>query len=92
MRREQILLAIKRTLKKHRIKKAYLFGSFARGEKNYQDIDIAITPPRNFSLMDMAGILVEIEETTAKKVDLISTRAIHPRIAPRIRKDMVAIL
>ena len=92
MRREQIIQTIQKTLRKHRIKEAYLFGSFARGEERYNDIDIAIRPPQKFSLLDMAGVLVELEEETSKKVDLISSRAIHPRFRPRILREQVALL
>lgn len=92
MKREQIIQTIRRTLKKHHIKEAYLFGSFARGEKKYRDIDIAIRPPESFSLLDMAGVLVELEDGTSGKVDLISSRAVHPRFKPRILKERVALL
>jgi len=92
MEREQIIRSIRRTLKKHHVKEAYLFGSFARGEKDYRDIDIAIRPPKKFSLMDMAGVLVELEEGTSSRVDLISSRAIHPRFRPRILRERVALL
>ena len=92
MKREQIIQAIRRTLKRHGVRKAYLFGSFARGEKKYHDIDVAITPPENFSLLDMAGVQVELEDGTLGKVDLISSRAVHPRFKPRILKERVALL
>ncbi len=92
MRREEIIRTIKKTLIKHHVKEAFLFGSFARKEKNYHDIDVAITPPEKFSLMDMAGVLIELEEGTEGKVDLISSRALHPGFKTRILRDMVALL
>ena len=41
MKREQIIKTIKGVLNEHGIRKAYLFGSFARKEK-FHDIDITI--------------------------------------------------
>jgi predicted nucleotidyltransferase len=48
MNRENLVRTIKDILQSSGIKKAYLFGSFARNEKKYHDIDIAIKPPKDF--------------------------------------------
>ncbi len=92
MKREQIIETIKSILTRHGIRRAYLFGSFARNERKYNDIDIAVEPPEGFSLLDMAGVLVELEDEVGKKVDLVSTRSINPRLEGYIRKDSVAII
>jgi predicted nucleotidyltransferase len=46
MERERIISEISRVLKENGIRKAYLFGSFARKEKDYKDIDVAIDIPK----------------------------------------------
>jgi predicted nucleotidyltransferase len=93
MKREQIIQTIRRTLKRHGVRKAYLFGSFARGEKKYHDIDIAITPPAGkFSLLDLVGLEQEMEGATAKKIDLMTLRSIRPAFKPYIKKDLTAII
>ncbi|PIT84549.1 hypothetical protein COU37_02605 [Candidatus Micrarchaeota archaeon CG10_big_fil_rev_8_21_14_0_10_45_29] len=92
MDRKERIEKIKQILKKHKIKKAYFFGSFARKEKNYKDIDIAIRPPKNFSIIDMAGVQIELEEAVSKKIDLVSLRAIRPAFKPYIKKDLAAII
>ncbi len=92
MKREQIIKTIRRTLKKYKIREAYLFGSFARGEKNYHDIDIAIRPPRGkFSLLDLVGIEQEMEGQIGHDVDLMTLRSISPYFKPYIKKDMVPV-
>ncbi len=92
MRREQIIQIIKDVLSGHRVKKAYLFGSFARNEK-YRDIDIAIVPPKGkFSLLDLVGVEQELEDEIGKHVDVVILRSIKPRLKPYIEKDMVSIL
>ncbi len=92
MDRQKILESIRATLRKSGVKKAYLFGSFARKEKKCNDIDIAIAPPSaRFSLLDLIGIEQEIKRKTGKKIDLMTTRSISPHFKPYIRKDMVPL-
>ena len=92
MDRAQRIAKIKQILKKHKIKKAYFFGSFARKEKNYKDIDIAILPPcRGFSLLDLIGIEQEMEYKTGKSIDLMTIKSISPYFKPYIKKDMVPV-
>ncbi len=93
MKREQIIRTIRKTLRKYKIREAYLFGSFARGEKKYHDIDIAITPPAGkFSLLDLVGLEQEMEGATSRKIDLMTLRSIRPAFRPYIEKDLTAIL
>ena len=92
MRREQIIRAIQTTLKKHGVKEAYLFGSFARGEKKYRDIDIAIRPPERTSLLDLAHMENVLEEQTHKKIDLGTIDSIHPLVRRHVNADRVALI
>ncbi|MEW6067967.1 MAG: nucleotidyltransferase domain-containing protein [Nitrospirota bacterium] len=92
MKREQIIETIKRVLNEHGIRKAYLFGSFARKE-SYHDIDIAIEPPEGkFSLLDLVGVEQELEDETGKNVDVVIFRSIKPRLKLHINKDLTTIL
>lgn len=91
MKREQIIKAIKGVLSEHGVKKAYLFGSFARNEK-FHDIDIAIElPKRKFSLLDLVGVEQKLEDETGKNVDVVILRSIKPRLRTYIEKDLTAI-
>lgn len=92
MKRIDMIAAIREKLRASGVKKAYLFGSFARGEKKYNDIDIAIEPPKGFSLLDMAGVQIDIEGRIGRKVDIVSLNAIKERLMPYIRKDLTAII
>lgn len=57
-------------LQQHKVKKASLFGSYARGEADENsDIDILVELSRN-SLLELAGIKVDLEEALNKKVDI----------------------
>ena len=92
MTREQTIRTIRKILKNAGIKKAYLFGSFARNRKRYRDIDIAIDYPRGFSLLDLSHLENVLEEKTNKKIDLGTIKSINPLLKEHIEKDLVAIL
>jgi len=80
-------------LKKNNIKKAGIFGSYARGDfKKNSDIDILIMPPKEMSLLDLSGIKIELEDNLDKKVDLVSYNYIHPLLKENILKSEVKIL
>ncbi len=82
-----------RILKKHRIRKAALFGSFARGSQNSKsDIDLLIDPPQKFTLFDIAELKRELEGSVKREVDLITFRSINKLLEPYIKKDMKMIM
>ncbi|MBU2616033.1 MAG: nucleotidyltransferase family protein [Nanoarchaeota archaeon] len=85
---------IVKILKKSNIKKAGIFGSYARGEqKKNSDIDILIQVGRGkFSLFDLVGLKIILEETLHRKVDVNTYRAIHPRLRKKILNEEVRIL
>ncbi len=75
-------------LKHHGVTKAALFGSVARGEvKKNSDIDILVKLKKGKSLFDFVGLKIELEERLGKKVDLVTYRAIKPRLKDIILKD-----
>ena len=81
---------IVKILKKHGIKKAGIFGSYARGDnKEGSDIDILAEVPGNVDLYDFVGIKLELEESLGKKVDFVEYCTIKPRIKERILKEEV---
>ena len=80
-------------LKKHGIRKAGIFGSYARGEhKRNSDIDILIKLAESKNLLDFVGVKLELEEELGRKVDLVEYDAIKPRIKQRILKEEINIL
>ncbi len=90
----QIKKPIIEVLKKHRIRKAGIFGSYARGEeKKNSDIDILIdVKGRKFSLLDLAGLEIELEKKLGKKIDLLTYAGINSHLKEYILKDEVKII
>lgn len=80
-------------LKSHKIKRAAIFGSYARGDaRSDSDVDILAEFPKGFSLLNMGGLNIDIEESLGKKVDLIEYRAIRPELKDRILSEKIEIL
>lgn len=76
------------------VSKAWIFGSFARGEDDYQsDVDVMIDVPedKNFSLFDLAEIQYHLEKLIMKKVDLVMKKGVKPQIMERIQPDLKMI-
>jgi len=91
--------AIENTIKDYlekdgHISKAWLFGSFARGEDDYKsDIDVMIEVPSdsNFSLFDLAEIQYQLERLIPEKFDIVMKEGIKPHIMERIKPDLKII-
>ena len=80
-------------LKAYRIKKAGIFGSFARGEnKKKSDVDILAEIGKKYSLLDVIGIKLQLEKAVKKKVDLVEYELIRKEIKDNILNDEIRIL
>ncbi|MCX6251953.1 MAG: nucleotidyltransferase domain-containing protein [Bacteroidetes bacterium] len=80
--------------KDEHIMKAWLFGSFARGEDDYySDIDVMIEVKRdsNFSLFDLAEIQYNLERLVPQKFDIVMKEGVTPNILERIKPDLKVI-
>lgn len=66
-------------LKKYHIKRAGLFGSIARGTATAtSDVDLLIDPPDQFSLFDLAGLKIDLEDILQRSVDVVEYGSIKP--------------
>jgi predicted nucleotidyltransferase len=73
--------------------KAYLFGSFARGEANQgSDIDILVELDYSKPIgLEFVQMQLDLQDLLNRKVDLISEKAVSKYIKPYIDKDKVMI-
>ena len=79
-------------LKENKIKKAGIFGSYARGDqKRGSDIDILIEPYKGMGFK-FFGLQVDLQEKLKRKVDLLTYNSIHPYLKNNILKDEVRII
>lgn len=74
--------------------KAYVFGSYARGENGPDsDIDILVTFDRSakVSLFDHVSMTYELEEILGMEVDLVTDGTLLPRVAAAAENDKVLV-
>jgi hypothetical protein len=81
-------------LKRHAVKKASIFGSFARGEvKARSDVDLLIEyKTNNKSLFDLVNLRDELEGILGRKVDIVTYNSIYWRLRDQILSEQVMIL
>lgn len=91
---EKIKSKIIDVLKKNKVVRAGVFGSYSRGEqKKGSDIDIAVEINDNtMSLLGFIGLIRLLEELLKRKVDLVEYSAIKPRIKEKILKEEIRII
>ena len=69
-----------------------LIGSAARGETNPEsDIDFLVQFKEGCSLLDHAGLMLELENLLGHKVDIASERGLRKRVQNRIFKEAVSL-
>ena len=91
---EKIKLKIIKILKKNKVKKAGIFGSYSRSEqKRNSDIDIVVEiPDKKMSLLDFIGLKITLEDALGKKVDLVEYSAIKRLLKDRILKEEIRVI
>lgn len=76
------------------VSKAWIFGSYARGEENPEsDLDVLVDfePNCSPSLLGFVHIMNELTDLLNLKVDLVKQGTVIPEIAPFIEKDKILV-
>ncbi|HDK42301.1 MAG TPA: hypothetical protein ENG87_02900 [Candidatus Pacearchaeota archaeon] len=91
---ESIIPKITKILKKNKVERAGIFGSYARGEqKKGSDIDILVEiGDKKMSLLGFVSLMRLLEDSISKKVDLVEYSAIKPQIKDSILKEELRII
>jgi hypothetical protein len=62
----------------HGAKNVRIFGSVARNEAGEEsDIDFLVDLEPGRSLLDLGGLLVDLEQLLTRKVDIVTERGLH---------------
>ena len=80
--------------KTHPVLKAWLFGSFARGEEQEDsDVDLLVKFDRSIpiGLFAFARMHRELEERVGRKVDLVEEGTLRPAVQKTANRDMKVI-
>jgi hypothetical protein len=69
-----------------------VFGSVLHGEdQEGSDLDLLVDPAPRTSLLDLAGLQIEIEGRTGIKVDLLTPGFLHPRFREKVLAEAAAL-
>jgi predicted nucleotidyltransferase len=91
--RSNILKLIQKKLSQFsQISKAWIYGSFARGEDRPEsDIDIVVKTGDDFSYFDLAEIQYELENELKRKIDIGFIDSFKPYVFEHIKADLKLI-
>lgn len=74
--------------RKHRAYKVSVFGSVVRGEMLADsDIDFLVDFEKEYSLLDIAGMLNGLEDLLGRKVDVVPRSALREELKPFVLKE-----
>jgi hypothetical protein len=87
-RREEIL----RVAARHGGRNVRVFGSVARAEADdHSDVDFLVEMEPGRSLLDMGGLLMDLQELLGCKVDVVSDKGLRERIRGRVLGEAVSL-
>lgn len=88
---KNIITQHKRELRRrYNVKEIGVFGSWVKGEqKKRSDLDILVDFEKPIGLFDFIDLEEYLETLLATKVDLVSRKALKPRIGERILKEVI---
>ena len=95
MRRRTVISRIRKhraQLEKLGVESLSLFGSVARGEeRSDSDVDILVEFKSRATLDRYMDTKFYLEDLLGRKVDLVTPKAIKPRMKPYIMQDLVHV-
>jgi predicted nucleotidyltransferase len=69
-----------------------VFGSVLHGDdEDGSDLDLLVDPAPRTSLLDVAGLQIEIEQLVGIKVDLRTPRELHPRFRDKVLAEAASL-
>lgn len=80
-------------LRQHDVVHAAIFGSFALGTaQEDSDLDLLVEFQGEKSLLNLAALQLALEDLLGRDVDVLTYRALHPRIREKVLSEQVLIL
>lgn len=95
MDRQQTIKVIHDYMASKPVVKAWIFGSFARGEEKTQsDIDILFVPDfeqGSFTLLTHGGMYEDLKQLLGREVDLVVDGSLRPYAKESVERDKVLV-
>ena len=90
---EEIKKKVVPLLKVYGVRRAGLFGSLARGDAtDKSDVDLLVEFKGEKSLLDLAGLKLDVEELLGRRVDVLTYGSLHPLLRSRILREQKILL
>jgi uncharacterized protein len=87
-RRDEIL----RVAARHGAHHLRVFGSVARGEADERsDVDFLVELEKGRSLLDLGGLLMDLQDLLGRRVDVVTERGLKARIRDRVLGEAVPL-
>jgi uncharacterized protein len=88
VKREEIL----QIAEKHGARTVRIFGAVARGEADAaSDLDLLVEMEPGRSLLDLGGLLMELQDLLGCRVDVVTEKGLRERIRDRVLREAVAL-
>lgn len=69
-----------------------IFGSVARGEaRPDSDVDVLVDMEPGRGLLDLGGLLMDLQELLGCRVDVVTEQGLRPRIRERVLREAVPL-
>ena len=76
----------------HGARNVRIFGSVARGEAGPDsDVDFLVDLEPGRSLMDLGGLLMDLQDLLGGKVDVVTEKGLRARIRDRVLREAVPL-
>lgn len=69
-----------------------VFGSMARGDADGDsDIDLLVSLPPGKRGLVLGGLLMDVQDPTQRKVDVVTEAGLHPALRERILREAILL-
>jgi predicted nucleotidyltransferase len=69
-----------------------VFGSVARGDADENsDIDFLVEMEKGRTLLDVGGLLMDLQELLKKKVDIVTIKALKPHVKEEVLREALPL-
>jgi uncharacterized protein len=87
-RRDEILQVATR----HGARHVRVFGSVARGDADEKsDVDFLVDMEKGRSLLDLGGLLMDLQDLLGQRVDVVTEKGLRKRIRSRVLREAVPL-
>jgi len=83
---------IKQLARQRGISNVRLFGSMCRDEATFDsDVDLLVDIDAGRSGLELGGFLMDVSEMLGRKVDVVTERALHPKLRNKVLSEAVSL-